>query len=176
MEYEYYNQYINKETKGRYDVTPIFENPEVFSNLLNDLIEPFNDKDFDKIAGLNALGFVIGGALAQRKNVGFICIRKSGKLPGINDTVLKTSSFVDYTNTSKSFEINKLSVKKGEKILLIDEWIETGTQMKASIKLIEELGGKIIGTSSLCAHKNKQTQILFDKYNLKSIRIIDEML
>lgn len=107
MEYEYYNQFINKETKGRYDITPIFENPKVFSNLLNDLIEPFKDEDFDKIAGLDALGFVIGGALAQKMNKGFICIRKGGKLPGVNDTVLKTSSFVDYTNTSKSFEINK---------------------------------------------------------------------
>jgi adenine phosphoribosyltransferase len=175
MEYKYYNQFINKETKGRYDVTPIFENPEVFSNLLKDLIEPFKDVDFDKIAGLDALGFVIGGALAQKMNKGFICIRKGGKLPGVNDTVLKTSSFVDYTNTSKSFEINKSSVKKGEKILLVDEWIETGTQMKASVKLIEELGGEIIGISSLCSHKNKQTEILFNKYNLKAIRIIDEM-
>ncbi len=175
MEYEYYNQFINKETMRRYDVTPIFENPEVFSNLLNDLIEPFKESDFDKIAGLDALGFVIGGALAQKMNKGFICIRKGGKLPGINDTVLKTSSFVDYTNTSKSFEINKSSVKKGDKILLVDEWIETGTQIKASVKLIEELGGVIIGISSLCSHKSKQTQILFEKYNLKAIRIIDEM-
>ncbi|RMG78907.1 MAG: adenine phosphoribosyltransferase [Bacteroidetes bacterium] len=175
MEYEYYNQFINKKTKGRYDVTPIFENPEVFSNLLNDLIAPFKDANFDKIAGLDALGFVIGGALAQKMNKGFICIRKGGKLPGINDTVLKTSSFVDYTNTSKSFEINKSSIKKGEKILLVDEWIETGAQMKAAVKLIKELGGKIIGISSLCSHKNKQTEILFNKYNLKAIRIIDEM-
>lgn len=47
--------------------------------------------------------------------------------------------------------------------------------MKASVKLIEELGGEIIGISSLCSHKNKQTEILFNKYNLKAIRIIDEM-
>ncbi|MBT6402140.1 adenine phosphoribosyltransferase [Candidatus Woesearchaeota archaeon] len=175
MEYKYYDQYIIKETKGRYDVTPIFENHKVFSNLLNDLIEPFKNSNFDKIAGLDALGFVIGGALAQKKNVGFVCIRKSGKLPGINDTVLKTSSFMDYTKTSKSFEINKSAIKKGDKILIVDEWIETGTQMKASIKLIEELGGIIIGISTLCSHKNKQTQILFEKYNLKAIRIIDEI-
>ncbi|MBN2267679.1 MAG: hypothetical protein JW725_05085 [Candidatus Babeliaceae bacterium] len=175
MEYEYYSQFINKETKERCDVTPIFENPEVFSNLLGDLIEPFKDIDFNKIAGLDALGFVIGGALAQKNNKGFICIRKGGKLPGAHDTVLKTSPFIDYTSTAKSFEINKSSVKKGEKILLVDEWIETGTQMRASVKLIEELGGEIIGITSLCSHKNKQTQILFEKYNLKAIRIIDEM-
>ena len=175
MKYEYYDKYINKETKNRYDVTPIFENPVVFSKLLNDLIKPFKEIGFDKIAGLDALGFIIGGALAQKTKVGFIAIRKGGKLPGIKNTVLKTSSFVDYTNTSKSFEINKSSIKKGDKILLVDEWIETGTQMKAAIKLIEELGGEIIGISALCSHKNKQTEVLFDKYNLKAIRIINEL-
>ncbi len=72
MKYKYYNPYINKETKGRYDVMPIFENPQVFSNLLNDLTNPFKDSNFDKIAGLDALGFVIGGELAQKNNVGFI--------------------------------------------------------------------------------------------------------
>jgi adenine phosphoribosyltransferase len=174
MEYGYYDQYINKKTKGRYDVTPVFENPEVFSKLLDDLVEPFKDTCFDKIAGPEALGFVIGGALAQKMKVGFICIRKGGKLPGIDGTVL-TSSFVDYTNTSKSFEISRASVRKGEKILLVDDWIETGTQMKAAVKLIEELGGVIVGISSLCSHKNQQTQILFERYNLKAIRIIDEM-
>ena len=174
MKYDYYDKFITKETKGRYDITPIFENPEVFSNLLNDLIEPFKDKNFDKIAGIEALGFVIGGALAQNMNKGFICIRKGDKLPGINDSVLKTSPFVDYTGTSKSLEINKSSVKNKDKILLVDEWIETGTQMNASIKLIEELGGEIIGISSLCVHKNPHTKVLFEKYNLKAIRIIDE--
>lgn len=175
MRYEYYDQFINKETKGRYDVTPIFENPDVFSDLLDDLIKPFKEVVFDKIAGLDALGFVLGGALAQKEGRGFICVRKAGKLPGVNDSVLKASSFVDYTNTSKSFEINKSSVKKGEKILLVDEWVETGSQMKAAIMLVEELGAEVVGIASLCAHKNKQTLILFDKYNLKAIRVVDEI-
>ena len=175
MKYSHYDTFINKETVGRYDITPLFENSKVFSNLLNDLIKPFENIKFDKIAGLDALGFVIGGALAQKLNVGFVCIRKGGKLPGINDTVLKTSSFKDYTNTSKSFEINKSSIKKGEKILIIDDYIETGAQIKASITLIEELGGEIVGITTLCAHKNKQTLVLFEKYHLNAIGIIDEM-
>jgi len=174
MKYEYYDKYINKETEGRYDVTPIFEKPEVFSNLLEDLIRPFRDVDFDKIAGLEALGFIVGGALAHEMNVGFICIRKEGKLPGVDDTVLKRS-FVDYSDSSKSFEINKSSVEKGERILLVDEWIETGTQMKTAVELIEKLGGEVVGICSLVAHKNENTKILFDKYNLKAIKIDDEI-
>ncbi|WP_341225337.1 phosphoribosyltransferase family protein [uncultured Arcticibacterium sp.] len=174
MEYQYYNQFINKETKGRYDVTPIFENPEVFAHLLKDLIKPFNTTSFDKIAGIDALGFVIGGALAQNKKVGFICIRKGGKLPGMASQVLKSSSFSDYTSTQKSLEINRASIKKGDKILLIDEWIETGTQMKAAVSLIETLGGEVIGISSLCSHRNEKTEVLFEKYNLKALEVIDE--
>ena len=173
MEYQYYDQYINKKTSGRCDITPLFENPEVFSRLLNDMIKPFKKVQFNKIVGLEALGFIIGGALAQKKKVGFVPIRKEGKLPGIKNTVLKTS-FVDYTKTSKSFEINKSAIKKGDKILLVDDWVETGSQMKAAIKLIEKLGGKIIGISVINSHKNKQTKILFDKYNLTTIGIINE--
>ena len=175
MEYVYYDSFINKKTNGRYDVTPLFENPDVFSNLLNDMIAPFADIEFDKFVGLDALGFVIGGALALKQKKGFVCVRKGGKLPGKDGSVLSTSEFVDYTNKSKSFEINRSSIKKGEKVILVDEWIETGTQMKAAIKLIEELGGEIVGISCLCSEKSKETQILYEKYNLKSIGTIGDI-
>ncbi len=174
MDYDYYRKYINKETKGRCDVTPLFGNPEAFSKLLNDLIKPFRKTKFNKIVGLDALGFVIGGALAQKMKMGFIPIRKVGKLPGLNKTILRTS-FKDYSKTKKTFEINKSAVNKGDKVLLVDEWIETGSQIKAAIKLIEKQCGKVIGVSTLCSHKNKNTKILFDNYNLKSIKIIDEL-
>ncbi len=173
MDYEYYTQFIAKETKGRYDVTPLFQNVDAFSHLLDDLFLPFKDVPFDKIAGLDALGFIIGSALAYKLQKGFVPIRKGGKLPGINNSVLKTSSFVDYTNTSKSFEINRSAISKGEKILIVDEWIETGTQMNAAIRLIEELGGVVVGISSLAAHKNENTFFLFEKYHLHSIREIE---
>lgn len=60
MKYEYYNQFINKETKGRCDITPIFENPEVFSNLLNNLIEPFRKLDFDNLGGAKKRFLTLG--------------------------------------------------------------------------------------------------------------------
>lgn len=173
MNYEYYDKYINKETEGKYDVTPIFENPDVFTNLLDDLIGPFRDIEFDKIAGLEALGFIVGGALAHKMNVGFICIRKGGKLPGTGDTILK-KSFVDYSDSSKSFEISKSSIKKGDKILVVDDWIETGSQMITAVELIEELGGEVVGISSLVAHKNEYTKVLFNEYDLKAVKINNE--
>ena len=171
MKYSYYDKYINKNTTKRYDSTPIFSNPKVFSNLINDLTKPF--KNFNKVVGLDALGFIIGGAISNKLKIGFIPIRKGGKLPGIKGTVLRTS-FVDYTKTKKTFEINKDSVKEGDKILIVDDWIETGAQMKAAIKLIEKLKGEVMGITVLKAHKNKETKILFDNYNCKAIGVKKE--
>ncbi len=170
MEYSYYNKFINKRTKGRYDVTPLFEDSKIFSNLVEDLIKPFKEIKFDKIIGLDALGFIIGGAFANKLKKGLVAIRKGGKLPGIKSTVLKTS-FTDYSKKNKTFEVNKNSIKNGEKFLIVDDWIESGSQMIHAIKLIEKLNGKVVGISVLRAHKNKETKILFDKYNCKAIGI-----
>ncbi|MBU4502970.1 MAG: adenine phosphoribosyltransferase [Nanoarchaeota archaeon] len=174
MKYKYYDKYINKKTKGRYDVTPLFENPKSFSNLISDLLKPFKKEKFNKVAGLDALGFIIGGALSQKARVGFVTVRKLGKLPGVKGTVIKTK-FKDYTKTNKGLEISKTAIKKGDKVLIVDEWIETGSQLKGTIKLIEKLGGKVIGITALVAHKSKNTKILFDKYNCKAIKVNNEI-
>ena len=120
-------------------------------------------------------GFIIGGALAQNNNVGFVSIRKGGKLLGINNTVLNSDSFNDYSSSNKSLKINKSSITSGDKILLVDEWIETGTQMKVAIQLIEQLNGEIVDITTLCAETNKNTLVLFDKYNLHAISVSAEM-
>ena len=164
---EYYDKYIDFETKGRSDIGPLLANPKAFNNMIKDLIKPFNN--FDKIAAIDALGFILGGAMAFKAKKPLILIRKEGKLPNLDKEVVK-SSFIDYTKTTKSFEITRNSINKGDKVLIVDEWIETGAQLKAAISLIEGLGGKVIGISTLNADKNEQTKILFEKYNLKSLR------
>ena len=171
MNWEYYDKYINKKTKGRCDVTPIFRDPEVFSNLIKDFNKMFKKDSYDIIVGLDALGFIIASAMSQKQKKGLVVIRKGGKLPGIKGTIIRTS-FTDYTNTKKTFEMNKSAIKKGEKVLIVDEWIETGTQAKAAIKLVEKQGGKVIGIATMAAHNNKKTKILFEKYNCKTIRQI----
>ena len=123
----------------------------------------------DKIVALDALGFVLGSAMANKLETGLVLARKGGKLPRKQKNLLK-QFFTDYTKTKKLFEISKNAIKKGDKILIVDEWIETGAQVKAVIKLVEKAQGKIIGISVLSAEKNTKTKILFDKYNLKTIR------
>jgi len=172
MDYEYYDNYINKETRVRRDITPIFEHPKVFSNLLEDLFEPFKDSDINKIIGLDALGFIIGSALSQKHQISFVPIRKGGKLP--SDEIIK-STFVDYTSTTKSFEINTNSINKKDRILIVDDCIETGAQMISAIKLIEKLEGTIVGISVICSYKNSKTRELFDKYNCNTLGTISKI-
>jgi len=173
MKYEYYDKYVNKKTTLRYDVTPVFQNPKVFSNLITDLIKPFHGTKFNVIVGLDALGFVIGGAMAHTLKISFVPMRKGGKLPGIKGTVIRTS-FIDYTKKKKTFEMNKGAIKKGDKVLIVDEWIETGSQIKSAIKLIEKQSGKVIGITSLCAEKTPKTRILFEKYNCRAISVTEK--
>jgi len=174
MKYEYYDKYINKKTKLRYDTTPIYEEPKVFSNLINDLIKPFKRKEFNKIVGLEALGFIIGGAISNKLKIGFVPVRKARKLPGIKGTVIRTS-FVDYTKKKRSFEMNKGSIKRRDKVLIVDDWVETGSQIKAAIKLIEKQGGKVIGITALCAEKTPKTRFLFEKYNCQAIKVVEKV-
>jgi len=168
MKFKYYEKHIEKKTKGRYDVTPIFLKPEVFKNLVDDLVRPFKKVSFNKIAGIEALGFIIGGATANKLNISFIPIRKQGKLPGFRKTIFGTS-FTDYSGKRKTFEINKNSVKKSDKVLIVDEWLETGAQVKASINLVEKLGGKVVGISVLNTDKKQVTLDLRKKHNLHAI-------
>jgi len=170
MKYKYYDQFINKRTIGRVDVTPLFENSEAFAHFISDIVKPFQRLNFNKVAGLDALGFIIGGAVANKLKKGFVAVRKGGKLPGIPGTTVKTP-FVDYTKRKQYFEINKNAIKKGDRVLIVDEWIETGSQVKAAINLIEKQGGEVIGIACLCAEHKGSTEILFEKYNCHAIHI-----
>lgn len=164
---KYWN-YINKETKGKYDVTGLFANPKIFQELVRDLKKLFKENSFNKIVCIDALGFILGGALGLKTKKPIILIRKEGKLSNFPQEVLKRD-FIDYTKTKKCLEINKKYVTKKDRVLIVDEWIETGSQVKATIDLIEFLGGKISGITAINADRNENTQILFEKYNLKPV-------
>jgi len=169
MDYSYYERFINKNTRGRYDVTPLFGEPKAFSNLIADLSGLFRKDSYEVIVGIDALGFIIGGAMAHKLGKRFVPVRKGGKLPGVKGTVLRTSS-TDYTGQKKALEMNKGSIHKGERVLIVDEWIETGAQIKSAIKLIVIQGGKVVGVAALCAERNPKTRILFEKYNCRAIK------
>lgn len=157
---------IDTDTKGhRCDVTPLFADFEAFSTLIADLGLPFHDIKIDFVAGIDALGFILGAALAHYLKVGFIPVRKGGKLPGSVDSV----SFVDYSAQVKSLEMRKDLIAHGAQVLLVDEWIETGAQVNAAIKLIESQDGHIVGIAAINIDENDLTQGLQEKYKCHSL-------
>jgi adenine phosphoribosyltransferase len=156
-----YLQLIDTDTSGRrYDVTPLFADPEAFSNLVEDLLERFAGVPFDLIAGIDALGFILGAAMAMKAGKGFVPVRKGGKLPVDVDQV----SLVDYTGEEKALEIRPDAIEEGVRVLVVDEWIETGAQVSATVDLIEGRGGVVAGIASIAMDENPRTEGLRDSY------------
>ena len=153
---------IDRETSGnRCDVTPLFADHAAFSALLDDLVPLVEQLTFEAVAGIDALGFILGTALALRCHVGFVPIRKGGKLP----VAVDSAACVDYTGQCKTLELRRDVLRPGTRVLLVDEWIETGAQIRAAIRLIEGQGGVIAGIASLHIDDNEQTEPLRARYH-----------
>ena len=155
----------------RSDVTPIFAEPAAFAALVEDLVAPWNGEDangrknVERVVGTDALGFVVGTALALKLGVGFVPVRKGGKLPVKNERV----SFKDYSGAEKIFELRASPWPAGTRVLLTDEWIETGATAKAAVELIERAGGVVAGIAAIAFRKNESTAPLWAKYRCRGV-------
>ena len=156
---EYFLQFIRFEGK-RGDITPLLADKDAFKKAIDEMAKPFLDKKIDKIVGLDSRGFILGGAMANMMKIGFIPIRKSGKLP----SKVFSATGKDYKG-KVVLEIHQNAIKKGERVLIVDDWLETGGQSKLAIKLIEKLGGKVIGITVLVDDSSKAIKVYLRKYN-----------
>ena len=146
-------------------MTPLFADPIAFAQLITDLSEPFTAAAIDYVAGIDALGFVLGVAIALRLNRGFISIRKRGKLP----VAVRSAEFVDYTGEKKALEIRKGILKPDDRVLIVDEWIETGAQVQAAIDLVEQEGGIIVGVAAINIDNHPIVERLREKYDCRAV-------
>ena len=158
-----YKKYI-REGKGRSDLTGLFANPEILNSAIEDMAKPFLDQKINKVVALDALGFIFGTRIAEKLNVGLVLVRKSGKI-GVKT---KSISFTDYTKTEKSFEIAVDAIKPNDKVLIVDDWSETGSQLKATITLVESIEGNVIGVSCFNIDKPVFNDSVLSKYKLYS--------
>lgn len=122
------------------DVTTLFLDPRGFRMAVDQLVQPYAGLRFDKVAGLEARGFILGGAVAHQLSAGFVPIRKAGKLPG---KVISQDYALEYGTAT--VELHDDSIQPGEKILLVDDLLATGGTAEAGITLIEKLGGVVVG-------------------------------
>jgi adenine phosphoribosyltransferase len=121
------------------DITPLLADPKVFRVLIDQFVHRYFDTHPDAVAGLDARGFIIGAVLAHELNVGFIPIRKKGKLPF---KTVEESYELEYG--SATVEIHADAVRPGERVLLLDDLIATGGTMMAGHRLLERLGATVI--------------------------------
>ncbi len=122
------------------DVTTLFLDPRGFRLAIDQLLSPYVGERIDKVAGLEARGFILGGAVAHQLSVGFVPIRKKGKLPG---KTIAQSYILEYGEAT--VEIHDDCLQPGEKVLLVDDLLATGGTAQAGISLIEKLGAEVIG-------------------------------
>ena len=136
-----------------------------FSALLDDMLDLCRPIEYDTVAAIDALGFVLGAEFAVRAEKPLVLLRKGGKLP----VDVFTASFVDYTGKEKSLEIRPDALDSSNRVLLIDEWIETAAQVKASIGLIERLGAQVAGVVSICVDNSPTVQELREHYPILAL-------
>ena len=160
----WYLNIMSPNTKGEkfawLDPTSIYINGEAFHDLLDDLIADLQTVRCDVVAGLDAMGFVLGSALATRLGVGFLPIRKAGKLCVDTDS----TSFSNYSGRTQNMEMRKPAFATGTKVLLVDQWIETGGTMGGAIRLVEKQGGKVAGLVAIAMEDNEKTASYRQKF------------
>ena len=121
------------------DITTLLKDPVGFRVTINELVNRYTAQKIDRVAGIEARGFIIGAALAYQLGVGFVPIRKKGKLPA--ETV---GHDYDLEYGTDRIEMHADAVSQGERVLLVDDLIATGGTAEAACKLIEGMGGKIV--------------------------------
>jgi adenine phosphoribosyltransferase len=121
------------------DITTLLGNARAFRRAVDELVHPFAGEKIDKIAGIEARGFILGGAIAHQLSAGFIPIRKKGKLP--HDTV-RVAYSLEYG--IDEMEMHRDAVTGGEKVILVDDLIATGGTADGAVKLLRQMGAEIV--------------------------------
>ena len=122
------------------DVTTLFADARGFRMAVDQLLHPYAGTEIDKVVGLEARGFILGGAVAHQLSTGFVPIRKKGKLPG---AVISQAYTLEYGEAV--MEIHDDALHEGERVLIVDDLLATGGTAAASIALCERLGAKVVG-------------------------------
>ncbi len=147
-----------------YDITTLLVNPEAFRAALDKMEKFCRDRDVDRIVGIESRGFIFGGALADRLKVGFVPVRKAGKLPG--ETIAAT---YDLEYGSATIEIHADAVNAGDSVVVVDDLIATGGTLEATCRLIERVGAKVTGIAALIDLAFLPWEEKLEKYDVLSL-------
>ena len=121
------------------DITTLLGNAQAFRRAVDELVQPWAGSKIDKVAGIEARGFILGGAVAHQLSAGFVPIRKKGKLP--HETV-RIAYSLEYG--IDEIEMHKDAIAPGEKVILVDDLIATGGTAEAAVKLMQDIGAQVV--------------------------------
>ena len=121
------------------DITTLLGNARVFHQVVEELTHPWRGAQIDRVAGIEARGFILGGAIAHQLSAGFVPIRKKGKLP---HTTVRVAYSLEYG--LDEMEMHRDAVAPGERIILVDDLIATGGTAQAAVQLLRSLGAQIL--------------------------------
>src|ERR1700756_4459179 len=120
------------------DITTLLGNPCAFRRAVDELVQPFAGAKIDKVAGMEARGFILGGAVAHQISAGFVPIRKKGKLPHKRVSIAYSLEYgID------EMEMHEDAVAKGERVILVDDLIATGGTAQGAVKLLRQMGAQV---------------------------------
>jgi adenine phosphoribosyltransferase len=121
------------------DITTLLGNARAFRRAVDELVQPWAGMKIDKVAGIEARGFILGGAVAHQVSAGFVPIRKKGKLP---HTTVRIAYSLEYG--IDEMEMHKDAVEPGERVILVDDLIATGGTAEGAIKLLRQMGANVL--------------------------------
>lgn len=150
-----------------WDITPLLKDKHAFRECIKQLADHFRGENIDAVASNEARGFMIGAPVAHELNVGFIPIRKKGKLPPRVATLGYNKEY-----ESDIIEIKDDAIRRGDRVLLIDDLLATGGTIKANADLVEQLGGKVVGMGFLVELEYLHPrEFIGNKYDIHSLII-----
>ena len=127
-----------------FDVTTLLRDREGFRLTIDALSKPYQNRGIDVVVGVESRGFILGAAVADRLGVGFVPVRKVGKLPA---ATVRASYDLEYG--SDSLEMHRDAIEAGQRVLIVDDLLATGGTSKATVDLVKQLGGTVSGVAFL---------------------------
>ena len=127
-----------------YDITTLLNDPSGLQGVINDLVNQYRGEKITKVVGIESRGFIFGAPLAYQLQAGFVPVRKPGKLPA---DVFEVKYELEYG--SNSLAIHRDAIALGERVLVVDDLLATGGTAAATVQLISQLGGEIVGCAFL---------------------------
>lgn len=146
-----------------YDITTLLKDPTAFSAIADELTAYYQNQKVAKVVGIESRGFIFGGVLAQRLNAGFVPVRKPGKLPADSFEVKYSLEY-----GSNSLAIHRDAIAIGERVLIVDDLLATGGTAAATVSLVRQLGGEIVGLDFLVELKGLKGRDKLTGYSVHS--------